>query len=190
VRESDRLVPCDGSDPLARCVVSYPSSGRRALANISFAVAPGERLAIVGASGAGKTTITKLLLRFYDPDHGSITIDGIDLRSLTFADLYRNISVVLQETLMFDGTIKENISWGNSTQRHMRSNWRLVRRMRMISSANRQTATITRVGQRGRLLSGGQRQRIAIARALIRDAPILILDEPTTGLDAETRAGS
>jgi len=165
---------------------SYPSSGRRALANISFAVAPGERLAIVGASGAGKTTITKLLLRFYDPDHGSITIDGIDLRSLTFADLYRNISVVLQETLMFDGTIKENISWGklDATAHEVELAARAADAHDFISESP--NGYDTRVGQRGRLLSGGQRQRIAIARALIRDAPILILDEPTTGLDAET----
>jgi len=87
---------------------------------------------------------------------------------------------------MFDGTIKENISWGNSTQRHMRSNWRLVPADAHDFISESPNGYDTRVGQRGRLLSGGQRQRIAIARALIRDAPILILDEPTTGLDAET----
>ncbi len=141
-------------------------------------------MAIVGASGAGKSTVAKLLLRFYDPDGGRITLDGIDIRDLTLLDLRGNLAAVLQETLVFDGTIRENIRWGKPD-----ADVREIVRAAVAADADEFITALpegydTRVGQRGRMLSGGQLQRLAIARAMIRDAPALLLDEPTTGLDA------
>ncbi|WP_433558456.1 ABC transporter ATP-binding protein [Pseudonocardia xinjiangensis] len=164
----------------------YEDADHPALSEIDFSVEPGQRIALVGPSGAGKSTLAKLLLRFSDPDTGSISLDGHDLRELALADLRRNIAPVLQETLVFDGTIRDNILWG----RPGATEDELVRAATAADAHSFITQLPdgydTRVGQRGRLLSGGQRQRVAIARAMIRDAPVLLLDEPTTGLDAES----
>jgi ABC-type multidrug transport system fused ATPase/permease subunit len=163
---------------------TYPGAARPALKGISFAVAPGQKVAVVGASGAGKSTLGKLLLRFYDPDAGHLTLDGCDLRELPLATLRSNVSAVLQETLVFDGTIRDNILWGKPDATEAE----LVAAATAADAHDFITALPegyqTRIGQRGRLLSGGQRQRLALARAIIRDAPVLLLDEPTTGLDA------
>jgi ATP-binding cassette subfamily B protein len=163
---------------------TYPGVDAPSLANLRFTIAPGQKLAVVGASGAGKTTLTKLLLRFYDPDRGRILFDGVDLREIALGDLRRNLAAVLQETLVFDGTVRDNILWGRPEARE-----RDVVAAAMAADAHEFIAALpegydTRIGQRGRMLSGGQRQRLAIARAMIRNAPVLLLDEPTTGLDA------
>ena len=164
----------------------YPDKERPALDDVSFSVGPGEVLALVGPSGAGKSTVAKLMLRFYDPDSGSIRLGGHDLKDLTLSSLRRNVAMLLQETLVFDGTIRENIAYGKpgATDAEVEAAASAADAHAFISSLPEGYGTP--IGQKGRLLSGGQRQRIAIARALLRDAPVLVLDEPTTGLDAES----
>ncbi|MER8101177.1 ABC transporter ATP-binding protein [Kitasatospora sp. NPDC094016] len=164
----------------------YPDVEAPALSEVSFEVAPGETLALVGASGAGKSTIAKLMLRFYDPDDGAVRLDGLDLRDLALTDLRENVAVVLQETLVFHGTVRENIAYGRpeASEAEILTAARAADAHEFITRLPDGYDTL--VGQRGRLLSGGQRQRLAIARAMVRDAPVLILDEPTTALDAES----
>lgn len=164
----------------------YPGKERPTLDDVSFSVGPGEALALVGPSGAGKSTAAKLMLRFYDPDAGSIRLDGHDLKDLTLRSLRRNVAMLLQETLVFDGTVRENIAYGKpgATDAEVEAAARAADAHGFILTLP--DGYDTPIGQKGRLLSGGQRQRIAIARALLRDAPVLVLDEPTTGLDAES----
>jgi ATP-binding cassette, subfamily B, bacterial len=164
----------------------YPGVERPALDDVTFRVWPGQRLAFVGPSGSGKSTVAKLLLGFYDPDAGEIRLDGHDIRDLTLRSLRENVTVLLQETLVFDGTVRENIAYGKpgATEGEIVRAAKAADAHEFIEALPEGYDTI--VGQKGRLLSGGQRQRIAIARAMIRDAPVLILDEPTTGLDAES----
>ncbi|MGV9417803.1 ABC transporter ATP-binding protein [Streptomyces sp. NPDC003674] len=164
----------------------YPGAASWALSNVSFEVAPGETLALVGASGAGKSTVAKLQLRFYDPDRGAVRLDGRDLRELSLTDVRDSVAVVLQETLVFHGTVRENIAYGRpeATQADIVAAARAADAHEFIEMLPDGYDTL--VGQRGRTLSGGQCQRLAIARAMIRDAPVLVLDEPTTGLDVRS----
>ncbi|MGV9888181.1 ABC transporter ATP-binding protein [Streptomyces sp. NPDC003395] len=165
----------------------YPGASSFALWDVSFHVAPGETLALVGASGAGKSTVAKLQLRFYDPDRGAVRLDGTDLRDLALTDVRESVAVVLQETLVLHGTVRDNIAYGRpgATDADIVAAARAADAHEFIERLPEGYDTM--VGQRGRTLSGGQRQRLAIARAMIRDAPVLLLDEPTTGLD--TRSG-
>jgi ATP-binding cassette subfamily B protein len=164
----------------------YPETEQNAVSGVSLDVDPGETVALVGPSGAGKSTLAKLLLRFYDPHFGRIMLDGQDLRGLKLGSVRDNVALLLQETLVFDGTIYENIGYG---RRH--ATRKQIEDAALAADAHEFISGLpdgyeTEIGQKGRRLSGGQRQRIAIARAMMRDAPVLILDEPTTGVDAES----
>lgn len=173
-------VECDG------ITFRYPGAPHDALRDVSLRVAPGETLALVGPSGAGKSTLAKLLLRLYDPGSGEVRLDGHDVRSLELASLRDNLAVVLQETLVFDGTVRDNIAYGRqgATREEIEDAAYAADAHTFIQALPDSYDTV--VGQRGRRLSGGQRQRLAIARAMVRNAPVLILDEPSTGLDAES----
>jgi ATP-binding cassette subfamily B protein/subfamily B ATP-binding cassette protein MsbA len=167
--------------------VNFAYPGRReTLADIGFEANPGEHVAIVGHTGAGKSTLMSLLVRFYDPSGGRIEIDGVDLRDLKLQSLRDQISVVLQEPLLFSGTIRENIRYGrlDATQEQIEDAARAANAHDFI--ANLPEGYETELGEGGAHISGGERQRICVARAFLRDAPILILDEPTSSIDSRT----
>ena len=162
--------------------------GKDVLKEVSFRVSPGQRLALVGGSGAGKSTIVSLILRLYEPQAGAILIDGMDIRAYRRESLRRQIGLVLQHSILFGATIRENIAYGRpeASLDEIVAAARAANADEFINETEEGYDTV--IGERGATLSGGQRQRIAIARALIRNAPILILDEPMTGLDAESEA--
>jgi ATP-binding cassette subfamily B protein len=167
--------------------VGFAYKGRReTLKNVSFEAKPGERVAIVGHTGAGKSTLMSLLVRFYDPASGAIAIDGVDLRDLKLASLREQISLVLQEPLLFSGTIEENIRYGRleAEEEDVRAAARAANAHDFIEGLP--LGYRTPLGERGAQLSGGERQRICVARAFLKDAPILILDEPTSSIDSKT----
>jgi ABC-type multidrug transport system fused ATPase/permease subunit len=158
------------------------------LDGVSFAIRKGEMVGIVGPTGSGKSTVVSLIPRFYDPSGGTVTIDGVDIRDYTISGLRHHIGFVLQDTVLFRGTIADNISYGlpNATRDDVIRAAELANAREFIDHMPEGFETM--VGDRGLTLSGGQRQRIGIARAIIRDTPILILDEPTAALDSESEA--
>jgi len=158
------------------------------LRSVTTDIAAGTTVALVGPSGAGKTTLVSLLMRFYDPDSGCITLDDRDLRELTLAYLRRNVALVLQEPILFAASIRENIAYGRpgATDDEIRAAAAAAGAAKFIEALP--DGYDTQIGERGVSLSGGQRQRLSIARAFLQDAPILVMDEPTSALDAETEA--
>jgi len=183
-----------GARPLARVhgqvelrdVTFQYEPGGPVLSHASLTVEPGQALAIVGRTGAGKTTLASLLMRFYDPVSGAVFLDGNDLRDLPLAWLRRQVSVVLQDPILFSTTIRANIAYGKpgASVDEIRDAARRAQVDDFISSLEWGYDTL--LGERGVNLSGGQRQRLGIARALLKNAPILVLDEPTSALDTQT----
>ena len=169
--------------------VSFSYDGKRAaVADLSFTALPGETVALVGATGAGKSTALALLHRAFDPQSGAVKIDGMDIRALALTGLRRNIGVVFQEVLLFNRSIAENLRVGkpDATDEELRA---ACERAQVLDVIERQEQGFeTNAGERGRLFSGGERQRLSIARALLKNPPILILDEATSALDALTEA--
>jgi ATP-binding cassette subfamily B protein len=169
--------------------VCFSYDGKRpAVADLTFTAMPGDVTAFVGPTGAGKSTALALLHRAFDPQSGSITVDGIDIRNMSLAALRRNIGVVFQDGLLFNRSIAENLRIGkpDASEEELRLAAERGQALEFIERPGH--GFDSRVGERGRLLSGGERQRLAIARALLKDAPILILDEATSALDAKTEA--
>jgi ABC-type multidrug transport system fused ATPase/permease subunit len=158
--------------------------GRPVLCDINLFIAPGEKIAIVGSTGAGKSTLVSLLPRFFDPTSGEIYIDGEDIRNSQLQSLRDHVGLVLQDSLLFSGTIRENVAFGRPSASAAEIVAAAVAANADEFIRQKPYGYETRVTERGTSLSGGQKQRIAIARAILRDAPILILDEPTSGLDA------
>ncbi len=158
------------------------------LRDVTFAIKPGEIVGIVGPTGGGKSTVVSMIPRFYDPNKGRVLVDGMDLRDLTVAGLRKHVGFVLQDTVLFHGTIRENIAYGrpDASEEDILEAAKQANADEFIAKMPHGYDTM--VGDRGLTLSGGQRQRIGIARALIRNNPILILDEPTAALDSESEA--
>jgi ATP-binding cassette subfamily B protein len=169
--------------------VSFSYDGKRAaVADLKFTVLPGETIALVGATGAGKSTALALLHRAFDPQSGVVKIDGMDVRALRLSGLRRNIGVVFQEALLFNRSIADNLIVGkpDATPEQMRLAAERAQALAFIE--DHPDGFNATVGERGRSLSGGERQRLSIARALLKDPPILILDEATSSLDATTES--
>ncbi|MCX4152972.1 MULTISPECIES: ABC transporter ATP-binding protein [Paraburkholderia] len=183
VTDGDLPVPANPQVQLHSVSFAYPGRSAPALDRVSFAVRPGSTVALVGASGAGKSTVANLLLRFWDPQQGAIKLGGIDLRRLRLADLRNHIALVAQDTYLFNDTLEANIRLAGRdvSDADVR---RALDRAALSEFVDRlPDGLATRVGERGVQLSGGQRQRVAIARAFLKDAPILIMDEATSHLD-------
>jgi ATP-binding cassette subfamily B protein len=169
--------------------VGFAYAGRDAVVqHLTLKVPAGQTVAIVGSTGSGKSTLVKLLLRFYEVNQGRIVLDGVDVRELAPQDLRQAIGLVSQDVFLFHGTVAENIAYGTfgATAAEIEQAARMAEAHEFIRSLPQGYDTI--VGERGQKLSGGQRQRLAIARAIVKDPPILVLDEATSAVDNETEA--
>ncbi len=181
------LTNCRGVVRFERVTFGY-EPGKPVLCDVELEARPGQMLALIGASGAGKTTLLSLLLRFYDPQQGRVLVDDTDIREFQYRSLRRQIAIVPQEPVLFASTVAENIAYGHPTasRDEIIAAARQAEAHEFITQLSR--GYDTPIGERGVLLSGGQRQRLALARAFVKNSPILILDEPTAALDAETEA--
>ena len=188
--KADAATPADVQPTVTFEGVSfaYPGGKRTAHKELDFAVKAGERVGFVGPSGVGKSSIVRLLLRFYDPDEGAVRIGDHDIRDLSFEAIRKQIAVVNQDTYLFHGTVADNLRVGNpdATDADIESACRAANAHEFVEKLPQRYDTV--IGERGIRLSGGQRQRIAIARAILRDAPILVLDEALSAVDAENEA--
>lgn len=188
IQSGDKLLPAmKGTIQFEDVTFAY-GDGTTVLKNVNIDVPAGKTAALVGPTGSGKSTVIKLLLRFYDTTTGRITIDGVDVRELDLAHLRRGIGLVSQETYLFHGTAEENIRYGSfeASSEHVVNAAQIGEAHDFISNLSQGYKTV--VGERGQKLSGGQRQRISIARAVLKDPPILVLDEATSAVDNETEA--
>lgn len=183
-----QLGPLKNELRLLNVTFNYRNSKRKILKNVDLEVKTGQMVALVGESGGGKSSLTRLIQRLYDPTEGSITWDGIDLRDSSVASLRKQIALVTQETVLFNDTVRENIAYGrpDASPAEVEEAARIAYADDFISQLPDGYSTL--VGERGVLLSGGQRQRIAIARAVLMNAPVLILDEATSALDTESES--
>jgi ATP-binding cassette subfamily B protein len=189
INDPDHPVKCnikEGKIEMKNVTFTHDQNKDTLFDNLCMTVEPGEQVGLIGRSGSGKTSLARLLLRFSDIDGGSIVIDGQDITSITQSDLHNSIAYVSQEPSLFHRSLRENIAYGkpNATDAEVRHAAEQANALDFIESLDKKFDTL--VGERGVKLSGGQRQRIAIARAILKDAPILVLDEATSALDSES----
>jgi ATP-binding cassette, subfamily B, bacterial len=191
ITESEKSIPIkrvDGNVSMRNVGFQYSAGTRRVLQDISFEIPAGACVGIIGASGSGKSTLINLITRFYDPVEGQVFLDGVDLREYDLRDLRRQFSIVLQEPMLFSTTVAGNIAYGNlnATRDEVVDAAKLANAHEFIEQMSEGYNTL--IGEKGVRLSGGERQRIAIARAFLKNAPVVILDEPTSAVDVKTEA--